>query len=120
MSKHKKTRPETEQAKYQLTAREKTAVEQHAARMAAEPTAPSMRVSNDEEAPKIEPHHPDKVIGYALLMEALGTADYDFGMGIRRQLANAGSHGDVIDEAGINFLLSVVKGIRRGISSRRC
>lgn len=43
-------------------------------------------------------------------MEALGTADQDFVNGILRQLVNAGSQGRV-DESGINFMLSVIKGV---------
>jgi hypothetical protein len=44
-------------------------------------------------------------------MNALGTADQEFVNGILRQLANAGSHGEGIDEGGLNFLVSVVNGI---------
>ena len=44
-------------------------------------------------------------------MDALGTADQDFYSGILRQLASAGSHGPEIDEQGLNFMLSVIKGV---------
>jgi hypothetical protein len=46
-----------------------------------------------------------------LLMDALGTADLDFFNGLLNQLASAGSKGGQIDERGLNFMLSVVKGI---------
>jgi hypothetical protein len=71
-----------------------------------------MKMVKGEQAQKISPDHPDAAIGYALLMEALGTADDDFGLGLLRQLANAASQGNQIDEGGINFMLSVVKGVK--------
>ena len=45
-------------------------------------------------------------------MDAVGTADFDFYRGLIDQLASAGSRGDQIDEHQLNFLLSVVKGIK--------
>jgi len=45
-------------------------------------------------------------------MEALGGADQDFVNGLLSQLANAGSKGRQIDERGLNFMLSVAKGIQ--------
>jgi len=47
-----------------------------------------------------------------LLMEALGTTDPDFLDGILLQLLNAGSRGGKSDERGLNFLLSVIKGVK--------
>src|SRR5262249_11530062 len=44
-------------------------------------------------------------------MEALATADYDFANGIVDQLAKASGHGRELDEHGLNFMLSVIKGI---------
>jgi hypothetical protein len=46
------------------------------------------------------------------LLEAVGTTDPDFLDGILRQLANAGSRGGKVDEQGLNFMLSVVKGVK--------
>jgi hypothetical protein len=45
-------------------------------------------------------------------MEALGTADFNFVDGLLKQLVNAGSQGQQADEHGINFLLSIIKGIK--------
>ncbi len=56
--------------------------------------------------------HVDEATGYALLMEALGTSDIDFLNGLLRQISNAGSHGRELDPVGINFMLSVIKGIQ--------
>ena len=44
-------------------------------------------------------------------MEALGTADPDFMCGLLQQLANVGTKGRRVDEQGLNFMLSIVKGI---------
>jgi hypothetical protein len=44
-------------------------------------------------------------------MDAFGTADEEFGNGILQQLANAVSHGPEVDERGLNFMLSVIKGV---------
>jgi hypothetical protein len=44
-------------------------------------------------------------------MDALASADGDFLDGITSQLANASSRGQEIDERGLNFMLSVIKGI---------
>jgi hypothetical protein len=44
-------------------------------------------------------------------MDALASADEDFVNGIGSQLANASGHGQDVDERGLNFMLSVIKGI---------
>ena len=44
-------------------------------------------------------------------MEALATTDFSFLDGITGQLVNAGSLGPTPDPKGINFMLSVIKGI---------
>src|SRR5262249_27513497 len=55
--------------------------------------------------------HPDEQIGQTLMMDALASADGDFVGGIVSQLANASRRGQDIDERGLNFMLSVIKGI---------
>jgi hypothetical protein len=111
MSRKRKTsKPETEKAPYQATDREKAALVKFAVQIAAK--TPRVKVSHDEKAATISLDHPDRFTGYALLMEALGTADLDFVNGLLGQLANAGSQGNQPDEGGINFLLSIVKGAK--------
>jgi len=46
-----------------------------------------------------------------LLMEAIGTANADFMTGLLKQLANITAQGQTPDEAGMNFVLSVIRGI---------
>jgi hypothetical protein len=108
----KKREPLARKAKYQRTLREQTVLARHVARKDAETPAPRMKVLNDGEATTISLDHPDEFVGQALLMEALGTADADFANGLLRQLvANAGSHSEEIAD-GLNFMLSVVKGVK--------
>jgi hypothetical protein len=63
-----------------------------------------VRISEKEGVPQVHAH--------VLLMEALGTTDPDFLDGILLQLLNAGSRAGKVDERGLNFLLSVVKGVK--------
>jgi hypothetical protein len=100
-----------------MTSRERTAIDKFLARNAANP-APRLKVLNEKQAVSISPDHPDKLAGQMLLMDALGTADLDFYNGLLGQLAKAGSQGRQLDEGGLNFILSVVKGIQPRISSR--
>ena len=52
------------------------------------------------------------------LMQAFATADHDFAYGILTQIANAGSQGKDVDEADVDFMLSVIKGIEPEDSDR--
>ena len=72
---------------------------------------PRMVVSEKKGVLKLTPDHPDAAVAQVLLMEAIGAKDFDFLNGLLKQLANAGSQGKTADERGINFMLSVVKGI---------
>ncbi len=94
---------------YEPTAAELSAVKKFAAQQAA---SPRMRVTKGENATRIGPDHPDEVVGYALLGEALGTADLDFLSGLLSQLTNAGAPGREASEGALNFMLSLVKGVK--------
>jgi hypothetical protein len=110
LSPQKKPNPDAGKAKYERTAQEKTALDQLAARVAAAPAAPRIKVTDGKNAPTIKPDHPDERLGYALLMEALGTVSVDFLVGLLDQLAN--THGRQVDEGALNFMLSVVQGVK--------
>jgi hypothetical protein len=71
-----------------------------------------MKVVTDGKVEKIVPDHPDAITGELLLLEALGTADADFGQGILGQLISAATHHGKINERELNFMLSIVKGIK--------
>ncbi len=75
---------------------------------AREKAAPRLKVAPD--AP-ITVDHPNQHLGQMALMKALGSTDDEFVKGLLKQLACAGSEGKKPDEDGINFMLSVVKGI---------
>jgi hypothetical protein len=108
----KRKKPDAGKVSYQPTAREQAALGKFAAQRASE-GAPRMKVVNGGKAPaEISLDHPEKAVGYVLLMEALGTTDYDFLDGLLRQLANQDSHDNQLDEGKLNFLLSIVKGVK--------
>jgi hypothetical protein len=71
--------------------------------------APRLKLLQDKQ--KLALDHPNELEGQILLMRALGTTDLDFLNGILNQVGNAGGRGPDIDLAGINFMLSIVKGI---------
>jgi hypothetical protein len=99
-----------EKAVHEMTAAESTAIDKCLARLKAKPSG-RFRVSKDASGCQIGFDHPDQLIGRALVMDALASADGDFLYGIKNQLANASAHGQDIDERGLNFMLSVIKGI---------
>ena len=104
----KRAEPKGSERKHELTPQEQAAIENYRARQAA--IAPSLKF--DKERARFSPDHPQEAVGFVLLMEALGTADLDFLNGLLRQLTNVSSPGEQIDEGGLNFMVSVVKGIQ--------
>jgi hypothetical protein len=110
LSPPKKLDPDAGEQKYEPTEREKTALDRYRAQKATAPAAPRMKVIDGKK--KVTPDHPDRPIADALLKEALGTVSDDFLSGLISQLVNAGSRGRQIDEDALNFMLSVVKGIK--------
>jgi hypothetical protein len=64
------------------------------------------------EAADLALDHPEPAVGQVLLMAALGTADHDFYGSLVRQLGEACAQGGAVDESALNFMLSVVKGIK--------
>jgi hypothetical protein len=112
LTKRKKRRFQADKAEYQVTDAENAALSDHLARIKTAPRAPRIKLTTDGRVCKFRPDHPDTLVGIRLLMEALGTADYSFGIGLISQLINAGSRGSDNDENDVNFMLSVVKGIK--------
>ena len=87
-------------------------MEAYQAKKEEKPLAPSVKVISKKDTPfRIEPDHPESKTAYRLIADALGTRDYDFLNGLLQQLGNVGSQGAKIDERGLNFMLSIVKGI---------
>ena len=71
-----------------------------------------MKVTENDKGNEVSLHHPSEVVARGLLMEALGTADSDFAEGIVNQLIRAATHRGKISERELNFLLSIIKGIK--------
>ncbi|HVI13195.1 MAG TPA: hypothetical protein VM822_10025, partial [Pseudolabrys sp.] len=109
MASRETKKQQTEEKVHKVTAAECAALKKYLARDKAKPSV-RFKVSKNGGVPQIEFDHPDKLIGSELLMDALATADGDFLNGIVDQIANASAHGQDI-ERGLNFMLSVIKGI---------
>ena len=69
--------------------------------------APRIKVTGNA----VRPDHPSRGVAQIALMKAIGTTDSDFYSGLIGQLINVGSPGKEPEEAGTNFMLSIVKGI---------
>ena len=110
-TKTKKTDTKDLVTPYEPTPHERAALVAYFAREKEKRLAPRMRGSEKGGVTQITPDHPDSAVGHALLMKALGTVDRDFMDGLLGQLANAGTHGRTVDGRGLNFMLSVVKGV---------
>jgi hypothetical protein len=107
-----KKKPEPNAAKTydKMTSQERAAIDKFLARSAANP-APRLKVLKGQ-ATTISPDHPDDLVAQMLLMDALGTGNLDFYHGLLNQLATASSKGGQVDERGLNFMLSVMKGVQ--------
>ena len=75
---------------------------------AKETRAPRIKVTGEN----VRPDHASQGVGQILLMKAIGSTDADFYGGLIKQLINVGSPGKEPDEAGTNFMLSIVKGVQ--------
>lgn len=73
--------------------------------------APGIKVKNINGVADISLDHPEIIVGQTVLMKALATTDTDFYKGLISQLVGAGTQGRLADEKGINFMLSVIKGV---------
>ncbi len=105
----KQCEPDADAPAYRPSPQERSALETYL--QSAADAAPRMTV-RDDAATTIAPDHPDPAVGQVLLMAALGTTDRDFFGGVVRQLGDASSQGGKVDERALNFMLSVVKGIK--------
>src|SRR6516164_9987824 len=99
-----------EKTVHKVTPAERIAVNKHLARREAKSQV-RLKISKNRSDPQIELDHPDKRVGQALIMDVFASADGDFVNGIVSQLADASLHGQDISDHGLNFMLSVIKGI---------
>jgi hypothetical protein len=104
----RKREPDTKQATYKPTTKEKAALRKHIDRLDAAPPVPRLELLNG----KISMKHPNSIVARGLLMEALGTTDADFCDGLLRQLVISSSPDGEVNLGRFNFMLAVVKGIK--------
>jgi hypothetical protein len=110
--KERKTRARNLAKSYEPAPHERAALEAYRIQEEESPLAPRLRVTENDGATTICPDHPKPSVGNVLLMDALGTRDWDFLDGFLTQLADAGSKGGKVDGRTLNFMLSVVKGVK--------
>jgi hypothetical protein len=98
---------------YEPAPHERAAVEAHFARKKATPPAPRIQnVAEKDGVHRITLDHPEPKIGHVVLMEAVGTADPDFLEGLFGQLGDLVRQGRTVDGRALNFVLSLVKGVK--------
>lgn len=106
-------RPEAEgQASDVQSAAEKAALNRFKQRYEERAVAPRIKVVVKNGVADVSLDHTDRATGSVLLAEALGSTDWDFVVGLQRQLVNAAKSGPNVDESEVNFLLSVIKDIK--------
>lgn len=103
----KSAKPTVAEPNQNSSPEERTAIERACATKASG-LAPRLKVQDK----KISIDHADPTVGWLLLRDALGSSDRDFLNGILKQLANASIKGGHVDEEDLNFMVSVVKGIK--------
>lgn len=108
----KKYKPKVEPKPYVPSDQERAALQRQGERYKERPPVPRLKVSEVGKLSSLEPDHPNSAIGYALLNEALGTTDIDFVHGLLWQLASTSTLDGKVEEAKLNFLLSVLKDIK--------
>jgi hypothetical protein len=96
---------------YEPKPREQAAINAWRDRRRARAPSPSIKLRKQGDSTKVEFDHPDTGTGTILMMEALDTTSTSFMDVLVRQLINAGTQGHEPDQATVNFMLAVVKGI---------
>ena len=97
--------------RYQPNAEEREALKSHFQKRKTQ-AAPRIKVDGNASQTMLSYDHSDSATGQVLLMEALGTSDYDFFSGLLQQLSSGSSRGGKVDEKLLNFMLAVIKGIK--------
>ena len=95
---------------YQLTEVEASVIEKLGKQMKAEIPVPQLKESENGQSALL--NHPNEGIGWALLMNALGTTSLNFAEGVKWQLAKISAIDGKIHETNLNFALSVLAGIK--------
>jgi hypothetical protein len=96
---------------YEPTPYERRTLDAFHAKEKEKPPAPRIKVSEKNGVTQLAFDHTESAITRAVILEALGTHDFDFMSGLIGQLANVSVKGGKVDERELNFVLSMVKGI---------
>ena len=107
-----KTTKKTVTKPYVPTLREQIALEAQKERDHDILPFPPMTVDESGLIPEMLVDHTDPEVGQRLIMEAIGSSSIDFYLGFMTQLANAASEGNDVDARNLNFMLSVIGGIK--------
>jgi hypothetical protein len=103
---------ETDLAKLpEPTPEERAVLSAHIARRKQKRPSPRVKLIEKAGSVELSTDHPVPPLGNALIMESLGTADFDFFDGLLTQLVNVGTQGKNPDERGTNVMLAMVRGI---------
>ena len=111
-NKRRQSKAEKPPSSYQPTERERVVIDKQRKRRAEQPPAPKAKVRTDGGRQEVAINHIDIGVGLALLMEALGTSDVDFAMGLLNQLGGVSTHNGRVSEVELNFILSIIKDIK--------
>jgi hypothetical protein len=96
----------------ETTPEERVVLSAHIARRKQKRPSPRVKlVKKAGSSVELSADDPIPPLGNALIMESLGTADFDFYDGLLTQLVNVGTQGKEPDERGTNFMLAMVRGI---------
>src|SRR4051812_28430447 len=94
---------------YKATPEESAAASALFARQKTRPPSPRIAVTRKGNNVAIGHDHPDRSVGWLLMVNALGTTDYDFADGLISQLMDVGTKGQNYTEKWPNFMLSIIK-----------
>jgi hypothetical protein len=97
---------------YIPTDREQEILSKQAEKLEAEPPVPRLKTMRTRGTLMIVPDHPDRNVGFALLQEAIGTDSREFLGTMLMQLRHACLSNGIIDPVQLDFMFSVVRGIR--------
>jgi hypothetical protein len=96
---------------YIPTDREQEILSKQAEKQEAEPPVPRLKTVRTRGTLMIVPDHPDRNVGLALLQEAIGAGSGEFLATILVQLCSVCTTKDTVNEAQLNLMFSVLRGI---------
>jgi hypothetical protein len=96
---------------YRPTVQEQAAIDSYTRRRASH-TAPKMKVVKNGAGITLVPDHLERTVGVQLISEAIASNGFYFYHGLTQELANVAAKDQQIDEAKLNYMLSLVEGVK--------